>query len=70
MRHKLVHLLSLDSIMPIKKTGVKGEEEIAPAPQGASWLYTPRCREGMFPETELPAYGVLGNSAHACGLLV
>jgi hypothetical protein len=25
-------------------------------------LYSPSCREGVFPETELPAYGVLGTS--------
>jgi hypothetical protein len=63
MRHKLVHLLSLASIMPIKKRGVKGEEEIALAPQGASWLYSPSCREGLFSETRLPVSSILGNWA-------
>ena len=47
MRHKVVHLLSLASIMPSKKKGVKGEEEIAPTLQGASWLYSPSCRERL-----------------------
>jgi hypothetical protein len=55
MRHKVVNLLSLASIMPIKKKGVKGEEEGAPTLQGASWLYSPSCREGVFSENKLPA---------------
>ena len=34
MRLKVVHLLSLVSIMATKKKGVKGEKEIVPALQG------------------------------------
>jgi hypothetical protein len=60
MRHKVVHLPSLASIMPIKKEGVKGEEEIAPTLQGASWLYSPNCREGLFSEIRLLEMPILG----------
>ena len=34
---------------------------------GVGCLYSASCREGLFPETELPAYGVLGNSVGARG---
>ena len=32
------------------------------APRGFSCLYSPSCREEEFSETELPVWGVLGNS--------
>jgi hypothetical protein len=32
--------------------------------QGMGNLYSPDCREGLFPKIELPVYNILGNSGH------
>src|SRR5215213_8868094 len=47
------------------KSGTSATELRAPPIGGRGCLYSLRCREGVFPEIQLPAYGVPGNSVAA-----